>query len=202
MRDVEETVSAALSAHPAVARVEFCGSRSRDEHNELSDWDFCIETRNFAALAADLPRIVSQFKPLGALWEPYAKHKCYMFILPGPTKVDLVFNEPQTHAGPYTVRSDNLRLIDMHFWDWITWLMSKWKAGNNELLKSHFGLMFSHMLGPLGVQVEPDSLSDAVMSYLLVRDGREAEFGLRLPRELGDEVCRALHENGLDQRAP
>jgi predicted nucleotidyltransferase len=47
---VKELVTVAIglvARHPAVTGVELAGSRSRGTHEELSDWDFAVETSNF-----------------------------------------------------------------------------------------------------------------------------------------------------------
>jgi predicted nucleotidyltransferase len=36
-----------VAAHTVVTRVEFAGSRSRGTHEQLSDWDFAVETSDF-----------------------------------------------------------------------------------------------------------------------------------------------------------
>ena len=58
--------------------------------------------------------------------------------------------------------------------------------------------MHSMLLGPLRVEKSPASIQDAIASFLEKRDEREAEFGLRLPRELGLQVMRRLRGEGFD----
>jgi hypothetical protein len=47
------------SRHSAVTGVELARSRSRGTHEELSDWEFAVETSDFDAFAHDLPTLVA-----------------------------------------------------------------------------------------------------------------------------------------------
>jgi predicted nucleotidyltransferase len=89
----EATVRAALEPHPAVYSVELAGSRARGSETALSDWDFQVETSDFARLAADLPQLVDPLEPLARQWDRYSPHPTYMLMLRGPLKLDLLFRE-------------------------------------------------------------------------------------------------------------
>ena len=81
--------------------------------HELSDWDFEVETRNFARVAEALPGLVAPLQPLAEQWDRYAAHACFMLILRGPTKADLLFlDEKQAWAPPWEPAPDNLDSID------------------------------------------------------------------------------------------
>lgn len=59
-----------LCPPPIGGAVELAGSRARGTHEELSDWDFAVETSDFDSVARDLPTLVEPLEPLGAQWEP------------------------------------------------------------------------------------------------------------------------------------
>ena len=122
-RDVEDLVGVAIALvakHPEVRRVEFAGSRSRGTHEELSDWDFAVQTSDFAAVARDLPTLVAPLDPLAEQWEPLGHFPAYQVLLRGPTKVEYLFLEHSQDAmPPVTPSKDTLVAIDTHFWDWI-----------------------------------------------------------------------------------
>jgi hypothetical protein len=51
-RDVEDVLAVAIALvakHPAVTHIELAGSRSRGTHDELSDWDFAVQTSDFGS---------------------------------------------------------------------------------------------------------------------------------------------------------
>jgi hypothetical protein len=91
MDDWVTTVTDLLRGHPAVRSVEFTGARSRGTHEELSDWDFAVDTSDFAALARDLPALVAPLKPLSQQWEPMGHFPVYQVLLPGLTKIEYLF---------------------------------------------------------------------------------------------------------------
>jgi predicted nucleotidyltransferase len=64
--------------------VELTGSRAEGRATERSDWDFCIDTDDFDALASDLPQLLAPLAPLAQQWDRLATHRCWMLILPGP----------------------------------------------------------------------------------------------------------------------
>jgi hypothetical protein len=140
-RAMEDLVAAAIALvakHPAVGRVEFAGSRARGTHEELSDWDFAVETSNFAAVARDLPTLVAPLHPLAEQWEPLGHFPVYQVMLRGPTKVEYLFLEyPQDPKPPVNPSKDTLGAINTHFWDWIWWLATKEAAGRRDLVYEH-----------------------------------------------------------------
>ncbi len=120
---IASAVPRLLSEHPLVDAVELTGSRAIGTAHGFSDWDFEVETRNFPRVAEDLPRLVAPLQPLAEQWDRYAPHACFMLILRGPTKVDLLFlDEQQDWVPPWEPTPDNLDAIDRHFWDRILWL--------------------------------------------------------------------------------
>ena len=117
-------------------------------------------------------------------------------MLPGPIKLDFIFSEPHQNEPPWEPQPNNLAAIDWHFWDWVLWLCSKRASGKADLVRIELDKMFSHILQPMGAQSRPDSLDNAVASYLVVREQLERSFGVFVPRALEREVVRALHQNG------
>jgi Nucleotidyltransferase domain len=53
--DIASAVPGLLSEHPLVDAVKLTGSRATGTAHAFSDWDFEVETRNFARVAEDLP---------------------------------------------------------------------------------------------------------------------------------------------------
>ena len=184
-RDVPE----ALGSHPAVRRVRLVGSRGEGRAHELSDWDFLVFTDAFAEVARELPRLVEPLEPLSVLWDPYSDRECYMLMLRGATKIDLIFpSEKREWAGAWEPSSGTLVDIDCHFWDWILWLEQKRRGGRTQQLEKSLGDMFRLLLRPMGVGEEPYSVPDAVAAYLVARDELEARFGVAVSRAVEREV--------------
>jgi hypothetical protein len=156
---------------------------------EHSDWDFIVKPRDFDLLRRDLKALTAKFRPLAAQWDRMSSEECYMIIVSGPTKVDLIFaGFPHQCESPWNVTAATLDQIDQHFWDWILWLVSKHERGERELVKTELKKMWEHLLRPMGVPAIPRAFEDAVDSYRGARDDREANFGIRLPRHLEAEV--------------
>jgi hypothetical protein len=191
--DVASAVPRLLSEHPLVDAVKLTGSRATGNAHGFSDWDFEVETRNFARVAEDLPRLVAPLQPLAAQWDRYAPHACFMLILRGPMKVDLLFlDEKQAWAPPWEPAPDNLGSIDRHFWDWILWLEQKRRGGKDDVLAASLAQMHQLLLHPMGARVQPATVSEAAVIYLDRRAALEATFGIEVPRQLEREVRPAL----------
>ena len=189
---IAEDLAAALTRHPAVSSVELVGSRARGEANELSDWDFQVETLDFPAVAKALPEMVSSLEPLAQQWDRLSEHACYMLLLRGIGKVDLIFDEPWKSSPPWTVSAATLRGIDDHFWDWTIWLAAKDRAGKREMVGTELRKMHEHLLEPMGVERVPSSVADAVAVYTTARGEAEKRLELAVPRVVEDEVRRLL----------
>jgi hypothetical protein len=186
-------VRAALLQHPHVRDVELVGSRATGSSTPLSDWDFAVTTDRFDAVARELPSLVAGLEPLAQQWDRISDYPCYMLMLSGPVKVDLIFpEEPYESLPPWTVTVETLDGIDRHFWDWILWLASKREKGQDDLVRRELLKMSEHLLRPLGVDRVPGSIEDALDSYRFARDQREREFGLEVSRRLEGEVLPAL----------
>lgn len=188
----------AVGDDPAVRSVELTGSRARGEAGPLSDWDFQIETSDFEAVAEALPELVAPLEPLAQQWDRLSARACYMLLLRGIGKVDLIFDEPWESSPPWHVSTDTLSGIDDHFWDWAIWLAAKDQAGKRKLVQLELGKMQEHLLGPLGVERVPDSVQKATVVYRTARAQAERRLNTYAPRELEDEVVRLLREAGYD----
>ena len=187
--NVAEAVPELLGDHPLVASVELTGSRALGTAHDLSDWDFVVTTHDFPAFAKELPTLVSPLHPLAAQWDPYARFACYMLILRGPTKVDLIFgDEEQSWGPPREVSAETLVAVDTHFWDWILWLEQKRRSGKTDLLGASLADLHRLLLQPMGALSGPASVAEAVDLYLELRARLEARFGVVVPRELEREV--------------
>jgi hypothetical protein len=159
---------------------------------ELSDWDFLVETDDFGAVAADLPSLCVPLRPIGQQWDRLGSYNCWMLMLRGPTKVDLIFaDEPHQDEPPWRPAAENLSAIDLHFWDWL-WLRSKEAAGKDEIVASELEKLFEHILSPLGVAEPPLTLPSAVAAYRQARAQNERLFDVRVPRRLEREVAPSL----------
>ena len=192
-RDLAVSVREVLLTHPHIRSVELVGSRATGSPSALSDWDFEVETDDFGALAPALPALVSALEPLAQQWDRISAYPCYMLMLPGPLKVDLIFpGEPYESLPPWTVSPDTLNGIDQHFWDWILWLASKGEKGEDELVRRELEKMSEHLLRPLGAEAVPSSIDAALESYRTARDEREREFGLEVSRRREREVLPAI----------
>ena len=189
MEDLVARASRLVAAHPAVTGVEFAGSRSRGTHDELSDWDFAVETSDFDAVARDMPSLVAPLEPLGQQWEPLGHFPAYQVLMRGPTKVEYLFlNETQSAMPSMRPSPDTLAAINTHFWDWIWWLTTKASAGHHDLVTEHMPQLYSHVLRPMGITVPPDSIDAAIADFVGRRDALEREYGISLPRALEHEV--------------
>jgi hypothetical protein len=192
-RDLAASVKAALLPHPHVLSVELVGSRATGSPTRLSDWDFEVMTDGFDAVARELPSLVARLEPLAQQWDRISEYPCYMLMLIGPVKVDLIFpGEPYESLPPWLVSAETLDGLDRHFWDWILWLASKREKGQDDLVRRELVKMSEHLLRPLGVDRVPGSIEAALESYRSARDKREREFGIEVSRRLEREVLPAL----------
>ena len=187
--DVAREVRAALGAHPAVREVRLVGSRGSGREHDFSDWDFTVTVDDFGAVAADLHRLVAPLRPLSEQWDPYSRIECYMLLLRGPTKIDLMFPSRRREWSPaWEPSPETLEAIDQHFWDWILWLEQKRRGGKTAQLSKSLGDMWKLLLGPMGVDEEPRSVAQAVAAYLRARHSLEESFGVEVPRRVEQEV--------------
>jgi hypothetical protein len=193
---VEDLVTVAIglvAKHPAVTHVEFAGSRSRGTHEELSDWDFAVETSNFAATARDLPTLITPMNPLAEQWEPLGRFPVYQVMLCGPTKVEYLFLDESQHAvAPASPSKATLVAINTHFWDWIWWIATKAAAGRHKLASEHLAQLYRHLLHPMGVDAVPGDVAAAIRVFLARRDELEREYGVSVPRTLETEIRRGI----------
>lgn len=191
-----------LTPHPAIAAVEFTGSRARGEEHALSDWDFGIQARDYPAAATALPVLLAPLDALAMQWDPLAEHPTFMLMLAGGVKVDLIFFHERFEAlPPWRPARGTLHAIDDHFWDWIVWLAGKQLKGRHALVEDELAKMHGYLLGPLGVERPPGSIADAIRIYLVAREAREREFGLTVSRRLGEDVLERVRTAGLAGRS-
>ena len=190
---MEQQVIDAVSRHPHVESIRLVGSRARGDARDESDWDFRVEVNDFDAVASALPTLLSRLDPIAQQWDRLSDKHCWMVIVAGPTKVDLIFpDEPHEHESPWTPNAETLAGIDAHFWDWMLWLRSKVAADQHELVQAELRKLFDHLLGPLGGQAIPESIEDAIGAYRAVRDRAEIAFGFQVARLLENAVAPAL----------
>lgn len=188
-----DDVLRAVGAGVGVQRVELTGSRARGQALPLSDWDFTVVTTDFGQVRDAMPRLVVPLRPVVAQWDRLSRTWCYMLILTGPTKVDLIFDEPHQALPPWQPDASTLPGIDDHFWDWTLWLRSKAAAGRQRLVDSELIRMHEYLLGPLGVVSVPDTIERAVLGYRGARDEWERRLGIRVSRGAEEAVHREPH---------
>ena len=193
MQTLDQRVIAALMRHPAVRRVELVGSRSEGRATARSDWDFLIDTDDFGAVAHDLPALCAPLAPIAMQWDRLSSFHCWMLMLRGPIKIDLIFpDQPHYQKPPWQPTRESLPAIDRHFWDWTLWLSGKEIAGKEDLVASELEKLTQHLLAPLGVRQTPDSVAAAISAYRDARCRAERCFGVQLPRDLENEVASTL----------
>lgn len=79
--------------------------------------------------------MVEHLTALARQWDRHSDTQCYMLIVAGSTKVDLIFEEqPHVQEPPWVIGADTLPGIDDHFWDWTLWLTSKVYSRKNDLV--------------------------------------------------------------------
>jgi hypothetical protein len=172
-----------------VTTVELCGSRASGTAGRYSDWDFRVSTEDFAALVLELPGLVRALDPLVAQWDRLSDEACYMLVVRGPTKIDLIFPAvPHEHEPPWVIDADTLPAIDDHFWDWVLWLTSKVDAGNDSLVEAQLATMRDHILVPIGITAPTTSLRDVVEQYVAARNSCTQRFGVAFDRRAEYEV--------------
>jgi hypothetical protein len=199
VEDLVERAIALVARHPAVARVELAGSRSRGTHTERSDWDFAVETSDFGSVSRDLPTLVQPLDPVAGQWEPLGHFPVYMLFLPGPTKVEYLFlDHSQEPKPPVKPSADGLHAIDAHFWDWIWWLATKASVGRDDMVEQHWPKLYRHLLEPMGADTLPRGVEAAIFAYLVRRAELERRFGLEVSRALEVEVRRGIRRLGYD----
>jgi predicted nucleotidyltransferase len=174
--NLEAAVVAAVSPHPAVERIELVGSRAEGRATEWSDWDFGVRARKFAAVAEALPALLAQLEPLAQQWDRLSETWCWMLILRGPVKVDLIFPDPHEKEPPWEPGSETLGGIDDHFWDWMLWLHAKEAVGKDELVETELR----------------KPIAEAVESYRAARDRAEVRYGRIVDRALEQAVAPSL----------
>lgn len=191
-----EGITESVRVHPAIDAVTLTGSRARGENGLLSDWDFEVKTADFPSVAGALPELVAPLEPLAQQWDRLSDHACYMLMLRGAVKVDLIFEEPHALERPWIVSAETLTGIDEHFWDWTIWLASKDSAGKQSLVVTELQKMHGHLLVPLGVISTPRSIEDAVAAFLPALQRAEERLGVRVPDVLQREVLDRLAGHG------
>lgn len=181
-----------VEADPGIDRVELVGSRARGDALPQSDWDFKIVTSVFADVRERLPVAAARLRPVVAQWDRLSATWCYMLILAGPAKVDLIFSQPHTRQPAWQVSAATLPGIDDHFWDWLLWLSAKQQAGKLDLVAAELAKLHEHLLAPLGVTARPATLDQAIASYRAARQRWEQQLHCQIPRAAEQAVTPAL----------
>ena len=187
--DLASLAPALLQASPLVTTVELCGSRASGTAGRYSDRGFCVSTEDFATLASELSGLVRALEPLVEQWDRLSDEACYMLVVRGPTKIDVIFPAvPHEHEPPWVIDAATLSAIDDHFWDWVLFLTSKVDAGNDSLVEAQLATMRDHILVPMGITAPTTSLHDAVEQYVAARNRCTQRFGVAPGRRAEFEV--------------
>jgi predicted nucleotidyltransferase len=188
-----DRIIGAVARHPGVRSIRLVGSRATGQARLDSDWDFRVEARDFGAIAAALPELLAPFEPLAEQWDRLSDEQCWMVILRGPAKVDLIFpEEPHVHEAPWVPRAENLEALDAHLWDWLLWLRPKEASGKRDLVAAELEKLSVHLLRPLGVDRVPSSVAEAVDLYRPARDALAERLACVISPALEDEVAPAV----------
>jgi hypothetical protein len=183
--DLAEQIISSVAAHPSIRSIRLVGSRAEGSATEFSDWDFRVDALDFAAAAEALPELAAPLQPLVQQWDRLSSAWCWMLIVPGLAKVDLISpHEPHTTEPPWEPTAENLDGIDAHFWDWMLWLRGKEARGKAELIASELEKLFDHRLVPLGVVRRPSSIREAISLYREARDRAEQRCGIAVRQDL------------------
>jgi predicted nucleotidyltransferase len=183
--DVARAVTAALIEHPGVLAVDLVGSRAAGTEVPLSDWDLVVTVNDRERVVADLADLVSTLEPIAEQWDRLGpeEYSCYMLLLAGPRKIDLIFpGMVHTPAPPWEPGPRTLVAIDHHFWDWTLWLSAKEQAGRLELVGEQLDLMGRHLLRPMADGETHRTIAGAVRGYRTARDTLERRLGVLVPR--------------------
>jgi hypothetical protein len=191
--DLAERLIASVGAHRAVRSIRLGGSRAEGRATDKSDWDFLVEANDFPAVAEALPTLLAPLEPLVQQWDRLSPEWCWMLVLRGPTKVDLIFTEePHVKEPPWEPSHENLEAIEAHFWDWMLWLRSKEAGGKAQLVEGELDKLFNHLLAPLGATRRPSSVHGAIATYRASRRRAEQRFGVVVNHALEDAVAHAF----------
>jgi hypothetical protein len=189
-----------FDGQPGVARIRLVGSRAEGRATSLSDWDFAVDTYRFESVARAMPRLVRPLAPLGTFWDPLSAHRAFIALLPGPKKVDFLFQEPHTPKPPYVAGPNTLTAMDVHFWDWTIWLAAKERGHHPEMVPSELRKMHEYLLLPLGAAEALSTIEEAVGIYRAARSEPERRFRRHVDRELSSECVRFLARAGYAVR--
>jgi hypothetical protein len=192
LANLPDAVIRALAADGRIESVELTGSRAAGRATALSDWDFAVTTGSFDEVRQALPETVATLRPVVAQWDRLSRAWCYMLILAGPAKVDLIFSYPHRPLPPWQVTPATLPGIDDHFWDWALWLGSKQAAGRADIVAGELDRLHRHLLGPMGVPEPPAGLGQAVAGYRGARAAWEARLETPVSRAAEQAVLPAL----------
>ena len=134
--NLADRIIARVAPHPAIRSIRLVGSRAEGLATAFSDWDFRVEATDFAAAAEALPQLLAPLQPLVQQWDRLSPEWCWMLIVLGPAKIDLILpDEPHTNEPPWQPDRENLNAIEAHFWDWMLWLRGKEAREKTELIQ-------------------------------------------------------------------
>jgi len=146
----------------------------------------------FAEVRQRLPALTARLRPVVAQWDRLSSAWCYMLILTGPVKVDLIFTEPHAALPAWQVTAATLPGIDDHFWDWMLWLAAKQQAGKTGLVAAELAKLHKHLLAPLGVPTQPAMRGQAIGRYRAARHRWEQQLRCQVLRAAEQATSPAL----------
>jgi hypothetical protein len=191
--DLADRIISMVAAHAAIRSIALVGSRAEETATAFSDWDFRVEADEFEAASKALPHLLAPLEPLVQQWDRLSPEWCWMLIVRGPAKIDLIFpDEPHTCEPPWVPAPENLDAIEGHFWDWMLWLRGKEERGKAELIVSELEKLSDHLLTPLGVNRAPSSISEAIGMYRHARNRAEKRLGVSVRQDLEEAAAPAF----------
>jgi hypothetical protein len=193
-----EAVREIVGAVPGVHAVDLVGSSAADDRTHLSDWDFALGVEGEGVLDA-VERALERLPVLALFWDPLSTRANLIVIMDGPIKVDIIVADLRNPhpVSRWMVTAETLPQIDDHFWDWTLWLGAKQLRGAADRVGTELVKMWDALLEPMVATRPPRSIDEAVDMYVVARDKRERELGMRLDRRLEHQVRQVLADQDL-----
>jgi predicted nucleotidyltransferase len=195
--DPGEQIAVRLRNRGAVRSVRLVGSRARGDAVEVSDWDLAVEADDASAVTDSLQNLLADLRPLALVPDPLADRIVVAVLLPGPVKVDLIFEQRHEIEPPWEVSAETLDRIDAHFWDWMLWLASKQVKGLDQYVSQELSKLHAYILSPLGMPQPPSSIGNAISEYCRLMDAWSDRLKMPVRRDLRATVVDFLQERGV-----
>lgn len=77
-----------------------CGLRAGVDAIDRSDYDFVVRTSDFDDLRSELPTLLGDLDAIAGQWDRLSNEMCWMAMLPGALKVDVIFPSERHEPEP------------------------------------------------------------------------------------------------------